>query len=117
MLASGYKLSCWFLIRRWQVRLLPAEYAEQAKATVAGLIGVSALLTTTMPDTAKTLKALTDAGATAKIITGKTPVTRDYADRTGADGYYVDSAAAVDLAKRSIAKVYKVTEFRGAGCI
>ena len=47
----------------------------------------------------KTIKTLTDAGVTAKIIIGAVPVTQDYTDKIGVDGYGADSFAAVDVAK------------------
>lgn len=83
---------------------VPVEkYVEQAKSTGVGLIGMSALLTTTMPAMEKTLKALRDAGVTAKVMIGGAPVTQGYADKIGADGYAGDAASAVDVAKKLIA--------------
>ena len=96
-------MSCGFLIRRSQVRVTPAEIVEQAEATGVKLIGMSALLTTTMPNMEKMLKALTDAGVTAKIMMGVVAVTQGCADKIDADDYDADSAAAVDLVKRLIA--------------
>jgi len=83
---------------------VPAEkFVEQAKATGIQLIGMSALLTTTMPAMEKTLKALKEAGVTAKIMIGGAPVTQGYADKIGADGYAADAATAVDIAKSFVA--------------
>lgn len=79
------------------------KFVEQAKAAGAQLIGMSALLTTTMPGMEKTIKALKDAGVSAKIMIGGAPVTQDYADKIGADGYAADAASAVDLAKSLVA--------------
>jgi 5-methyltetrahydrofolate--homocysteine methyltransferase len=79
------------------------KFVEQAKATDAELIGMSALLTTTMPSIEKTLKALKDAGVSAKILIGGAPVTQGYAEKIGADGYSPDAASAVDLAKSLVA--------------
>ena len=81
----------------------PAKFVEEAKATGVQLIGMSALLTTTMPAIDKTLKALREAGVTAKVMIGGAPVTQGYADKIGADGYAADSAVAVDVAKKLIA--------------
>jgi 5-methyltetrahydrofolate--homocysteine methyltransferase len=64
---------------------------------------MSALLTTTMPAMEKTIKALKDAGVSAKIMIGGAPVTQGYADKIGADGYAADAASAVDLAKSLVA--------------
>jgi 5-methyltetrahydrofolate--homocysteine methyltransferase len=81
----------------------PEKFVEQVKATNVNVIGMSALLTTTMPGMEKTLKAIRDSGVTAKIIVGGAPVTQDYADRIGADGYAADAASAVDVAKSLVA--------------
>jgi 5-methyltetrahydrofolate--homocysteine methyltransferase len=83
---------------------VPVEkFVEQAKATGVQLIGMSALLTTTMPAVEKTLKAMKDAGVTAKIMVGGAPVTQGYAEKIGADGYAADAASAVDVAKSLVA--------------
>ena len=65
------------------------------------IIGMSALLTTTMPSMRITIDALTDAGLRerVKIMIGGAPVTQDYADQVGADGYATDASRAVALAK------------------
>ena len=81
----------------------PEKFVEQAKTAGAELIGMSALLTTTMPSMEKTVKALKDAGVPAKIMIGGAPVTQGYADKIGADGYSPDAASAVDTAKSFIA--------------
>jgi len=79
------------------------KFVERVKAAGAHLVGMSTLLTTTMPSLEKTLKAIKDSGVTAKVMVGGAPVTQNYADRIGADGYAPDAASAVDLAKRLIA--------------
>jgi 5-methyltetrahydrofolate--homocysteine methyltransferase len=79
------------------------KFIERAKATGAQLVGMSTLLTTTMPGMEKTLKAIKSAGLKAKVMIGGAPVTQSYADKIGADGYAPDAASAVDLAKRLIA--------------
>ena len=79
---------------------VPAEkFVEQAKATGFELIGMSALLTTTMPGIEETLTALREAGVSAKIVIGGAPITQAYADKIGANGYAADAATAVDMAK------------------
>jgi len=78
----------------------PEKFVEQAKASGAQVIGMSALLTTTMPALDQTLKAMRDAGVTAKVVVGGAPVTQAYADKIGADGYAADAASAVDIVKR-----------------
>ncbi len=81
----------------------PEKFVEQANATGVQLVGMSALLTTTMPSMEKTLKALKEAGVSAKILIGGAPVTQGYADKIGADGYSPDAASAVDIAKTLVA--------------
>ena len=81
----------------------PEKFVQVAKESGAQIIGLSALLTTTMPGMETAVKALRDAGISAKIIIGGAPVTQAYADKIGADGYASDAAEAVDLAKKIIA--------------
>ena len=77
----------------------PEKFVQQAKITGIQLVGLSALLTTTMLGMEKTIKALKEAGIAAKVVIGGAPVTQAYADKIGADGYAADAASAVDLAK------------------
>jgi 5-methyltetrahydrofolate--homocysteine methyltransferase len=79
------------------------KFVEKAKTTGAQLVGISALLTTTMPKMENTLKDLKNAGLKVKVMIGGAPVTQNYADKIGADGYAADAASAVDVAKRLIA--------------
>jgi len=81
----------------------PEKFVEQAKATGAQIVGMSALLTTTMPSIEKTVNALKEAGVPAKVMIGGAPVTQGYADKIGADGYSPDAASAVDTAKSLVA--------------
>ena len=83
---------------------VPAEkFVEQVKSSGVQVVGMSALLTTTMPAMEKTLKAMKEAGVAAKVMVGGAPVTQAYADKIGADGYAADAATAVDVAKKLIA--------------
>jgi 5-methyltetrahydrofolate--homocysteine methyltransferase len=77
----------------------PDKFVEQVKTQGVQVIGMSTLLTTTMPGIEKALKAIKDAGVLVKIMIGGAPVTQDYADKIGADGYAADAASAVDVAK------------------
>lgn len=79
------------------------KFVEQAKATGATVVGLSALLTTTMPAMEQTIKALKEAKVDVKIMIGGAPVTQGYADKIGADGYAADAASAVDIAKALVA--------------
>src|SRR5512147_2435427 len=82
------------------VDVAPDKFAAEAKAKGVNLIGMSALLTTTMPGMEKTIKALQQAGVKAKVMVGGAPVTQSFADKIGAHGYAPDAASAVDTAKK-----------------
>ncbi len=85
------------------VDVRPEKFVERAKATGVQLVGMSTLLTTTMPSMEKTLKALKAAGIPAKVMIGGAPVTQGYASKIGADGFAPDAASAVDVAKKLVA--------------
>jgi 5-methyltetrahydrofolate--homocysteine methyltransferase len=80
------------------VDVSPEKFAALAKEHNAHIIGLSALLTTTMPSMKAAVDTMRGAGVTAKIIIGGAPVTQGYADTIGADGYSADAAAAAELA-------------------
>lgn len=75
------------------------EFLAKAKETGAQIVGLSSLLTTTMPSMEQTVKVFKEQGLSAKVIIGGAPVTQAYCDKIGADGYAPDAASAVDLAK------------------
>lgn len=79
----------------------PEKFIKAAQENGATVIGMSALLTTTMPAMKQVIEALAAAGLKGKIKTmiGGAPVTQSYADEIGADGYAPDAASAVDAAK------------------
>jgi methanogenic corrinoid protein MtbC1 len=82
---------------------VPVEkFVETAKATKANLLGMSALLTTTMGTQKKVIEALAAAGlrGNVKVMVGGAPVTRNWAGEIGADGYAEDAIGAVDLARQ-----------------
>lgn len=81
----------------------PDKFVQEIKAQGVQVVGMSALLTTTMPGMEKAIKAIKDAGVKAKIMIGGAPVTQGYADKIGADGYAADAASAVDIAKTLVA--------------
>lgn len=85
------------------VDVSPDKFVQEAKTRGAQLIGMSALLTTTMPGMEKTIKALQDAGVSAKVMVGGAPVTENFAQKIGAQGYAPDAASAVDTAKSLVA--------------
>lgn len=77
------------------------KFVEAVRSHHPEVVGLSALLTTTMPAMKETIAALDQAGLReqVKIMIGGAPVTQEYADRIGADGYSEDAGAAVELAK------------------
>ena len=77
-------------------------FVEKVKESGAQIVGMSALLTTTMPSMEKSVAALKEAGVSTKVMIGGAPVTQGYADKIGADGYAADAASAVDVAKTLI---------------
>jgi len=81
------------------VDVAPEAFVERAKDAKVQIVGLSALLTTTMPSMEKTIRAIKDAGLSVKTMIGGAPVTQAYADKIGADGYAADAASAVDIAK------------------
>jgi len=82
----------------------PADFVAAAKEHNAPLIGLSALLTTTMSAMQATVEAIQVAGLSdIKVMVGGAPVTQVYADEIGADGFAQDAASAVDMAKDILA--------------
>jgi 5-methyltetrahydrofolate--homocysteine methyltransferase len=80
------------------------KFVEAARASGARLVGLSALLTTTMPAMRVTVDALQAAGlASVRVIVGGAPVTKEFADEIGAHGYAPDAASAVELARGLVA--------------
>ena len=81
---------------------VPAErFVEASRAHDASIIGVSALLTTTMTGMRDVVQAVRAAGLVdVKVFVGGAPVTAEFAAQIGADGYAPDAAAAVDLISR-----------------
>ncbi len=76
----------------------PEKFVEAVKESGAQVVAMSALLTTTMPQMPAVIKAIQEAGVAAKTLIGGAPVTQNYADEIGADGYAPDAASAVDKA-------------------
>tara|TARA_B100001013_G_scaffold94741_1_gene52871 strand:- start:423 stop:1178 length:756 start_codon:yes stop_codon:yes gene_type:complete len=79
----------------------PDEFIDAIEENQASLLGMSALLTTTMPNMEKTIEAFIDADLRddVKIMVGGAPVTQEFADDMGADGYGKDALDCVELAK------------------
>ncbi|OQY02818.1 MAG: methyltransferase [Desulfobacteraceae bacterium 4572_123] len=79
----------------------PEDFVAAVKEHDANIIGISALLTTTMGAMKDTIDALAEAGYRdkVKVIIGGAPVNQKYADEIGADGYAADAGSASKLAK------------------
>jgi 5-methyltetrahydrofolate--homocysteine methyltransferase len=84
----------------------PEKFAAVAKERDADIVCLSALLTVTMPAMKTTLEALRNAGVRdrIKVLVGGAPVTQQFADEIGADGYGDNASVAVNLARRLIRK-------------
>jgi len=82
---------------------VPSEaFITKVKETGAGILGLSALLTTTMTIQRDVIKELEEAGIRkkVKVLIGGAPISQEWADNIGADGYAEDAIGAVALAKR-----------------
>ncbi|HIC94650.1 MAG TPA: cobalamin-binding protein [Anaerolineae bacterium] len=84
----------------------PERFVEAVEEEKPDLVGMSALLTTTMPMMRTTLEALEEAGlrGRVKVMVGGAPVTQAWAEEIGADGYAPDAASAVDKAKELLGR-------------
>jgi corrinoid protein of di/trimethylamine methyltransferase len=83
----------------------PQKFVEAANSHSANIVALSALLTVTMPMMKDTIQALKQASLRerVKVIVGGAPVTREYADTIGADGYSETATGAVGLARQLVA--------------
>jgi 5-methyltetrahydrofolate--homocysteine methyltransferase len=82
----------------------PADFVAAVKEHEPDLLGMSALLTTTMVNMKATIEALEEAGLrdSVKIMIGGAPVTKKFAEQIGADAYAPDAASAVDKARELV---------------
>ncbi len=85
------------------VNVTPAKFVEAAVEHDAHLIGVSALLTTTMPNMRGVVEAVRAANLTTRVVIGGAPITPEFAAQIGADGFAPDAGSAVDLARGLLA--------------
>lgn len=81
----------------------PEAFVEKIKETGAPVVGLSALLTTTMPAMAETIEKIREEGLDTKVLVGGAPVSQEYADKIGADGYSDDAPGCVELVKKFMA--------------
>ena len=80
------------------------QFLSAAAENQAEIIAMSALLTTTMPTMRITVSAIKEKGANVKTMVGGAPVTQEFADQIGADGYSLDAVKAVQKAKELLAR-------------
>jgi len=85
------------------VDVTPETFVQAAKSG-AQVIGLSALLTTTMPNMKNTIEALSSAGVRdkVKVVVGGAPVTEDYAKRIGADAFAPDASSATRVIRKLV---------------
>jgi len=83
------------------------DFVQQVSEKKPDIVGISALLTTTMPQMKKVIDAFTEAGLRKdlKIIVGGAPVTQKFSEDIGADGYAQDAGEAISLVRRLIDKL------------
>jgi 5-methyltetrahydrofolate--homocysteine methyltransferase len=85
------------------IDVAPEKYIEAARAEGAGIIACSALLTTTMAQMKGLIEAVRAAGLKIPVIVGGAPVTREFAERIGAEGYAADASGATEEVARLLA--------------
>ena len=87
------------------IDLSPSQFVEAIKEHKPDIVGLSALLTNTLPFMKDTIDAIEEAGLRdqVKVIIGGAPVTQEYADKIGADGYAPEAASAAELCKKLVA--------------
>ena len=90
-----------FVVHDLGVDTAPDEFVDAVQQHSAQLVGMSALLTTTMPNMGRTISAFEEAGLrdNVRIMVGGAPVTQEFADEMGADGYGENAVECVDKAK------------------
>ncbi len=91
-----------FVVHDLGVDTSPDEFIDAVVEHEAEVLGMSALLTTTMPNMGKTIDAFEENGLrdVVRIMVGGAPLTQEFADDFGSDGYGKDAMECVDLAKR-----------------
>ncbi len=91
-----------FEINDLGVDIPPAKFVQTITDNKVDILALSALLTTTLPSIGATISSLTEAGLRdqIKVIIGGAPVTPEYAEKIGADGYAPNASQAVILAKK-----------------
>jgi 5-methyltetrahydrofolate--homocysteine methyltransferase len=85
------------------VNVSAARFVEAAREHDARIVGISALLTTTMPNMRGVVEAIRAADVNAVVMIGGAPTTPEFAEQIGADGYAPDAGSAVDVARQLLA--------------
>ena len=91
-----------FMVTDVGVDVGPEKFVAVAREKKADIIGISALLTTTMVKMEDVIKAAKRAGVKAKVMIGGASVTQEFADKIGADGYAPDAPSAVGKARELV---------------
>jgi len=89
-----------FTVINLGVDVPPEVFLEAVREHHPDVLGMSALLTTTMPNMGKTVQLLRKEGWNGHIMVGGAPVNREFANAIGADGFAADAPGAVELARR-----------------
>jgi 5-methyltetrahydrofolate--homocysteine methyltransferase len=91
-----------FEVKDLGISVEPEAFVDAVKEFEPDIVGMSALLTTTMRSMGDTIKAFEEAGVRdrVKVMIGGAPVTQSFADKIGADAYAPDAASASDAAKK-----------------
>ncbi|MCK4725063.1 MAG: cobalamin-dependent protein, partial [Anaerolineales bacterium] len=94
----------------------PQSFVDAVLEHHPDIVGMSALLTTTMPSMSTTIESLTEAGLRdqVKILIGGAPVTQEYATQVGADGFAPDASSAARKAKELMGSACFITIMTGA---
>jgi 5-methyltetrahydrofolate--homocysteine methyltransferase len=85
------------------IDIAPEKFVAAVKEHKPQIVAMSALLTTTMPHMKDTIELIKEEGLKVKCIIGGAPISQDYADKIGADGYSPDAASAVELCTKLLA--------------
>ena len=80
------------------VNVTPSDFAAAAKEHQPDIVGMSALLTTTVPHMREAVAAVKATGVKTKVLVGGAPVSAEFADEVGADGFAEDAGAAAEVA-------------------
>jgi 5-methyltetrahydrofolate--homocysteine methyltransferase len=82
------------------IDISPEKFVATAKEQQPDIIAMSALLTTTMMNMKDTIELIKEEGLKVKCIIGGAPISQDFADKIGADGFSPDAASAVELCRK-----------------